>query len=317
MSLESSVQTRLKKPKKNGFLHELKINSPLFIMAAPAVLFVFINNYIPMFGLVLAFKDISFALGVFKSPWNGLKNFEFLFRSPDAWIMTRNTVGYNLIFIVLGLLIPVAFAIGLNELLSIRKSKFFQSAMLLPNFLSFVVVSYLVFALLSPQAGLFNQMLKSFGNQPISWYEDTKWWPLILVVTNVWKNTGYGTVVYLAAIAGIDPSFYEAAVIDGASKFQQIMRITLPNLKPLMTILTIMAIGRIFNSDFGLFYQVPLNSGLLSDVTKTIDVYVFNAVKSEVGLGAAAGFYQSIVGFCLVMAANLVISKIDPENKIF
>ena len=317
MSLEMSMQTKVKKPKKNGFFHELRVNAPLFIMAAPAVIFVLINNYLPMFGLVLAFKDISFALGVFKSPWNGIKNFEFLFKSPDAWIMTRNTVGYNLVFIVLGILIPVTFAVMLNELLSIKKSKFFQSAMLLPNFLSFVVVSYLVFALLSPQSGLFNQILLAFGKEPLSWYEDPKWWPLILVVTNVWKNTGYGTVVYLAAIAGIDPSFYEAAVIDGATKLQQITKITLPNLKPLMTILGIMAIGRIFNSDFGLFYQVPLNSGLLSDATKTIDVYVFNAVKSEVGLGAAAGFYQSIVGFCMVMAANWVISKVDPENKIF
>jgi len=317
MSLPAPTLAGATRKKKSGLFRELRVNAPLFVMAAPAILFVLINNYIPMLGLSLAFKNISFSLGIFKSPWNGLKNFEFLFKSPDAWIMTRNTVGYNLIFIILGLLIPVAFAIALNELRSARASKLFQSAMLLPNFLSFVVVSYLVFALLSPQAGLVNHILMALGKDPVSWYEDSTWWPLILVLTHVWKNAGYGTVVYLAAIAGIDPSYYEAAVIDGAGKWQQLLKITLPNLKPLMTILTIMAIGRIFNSDFGLFYQVPLNSGLLSDATKTIDVYVFNAVKSEVGLGAAAGFYQSVVGFVLVVFSNWFISKVDPENKIF
>ena len=316
MQIVKIAESGLGLKKKSGILYELSKNKALFLMTLPAIIFVLINNYIPMLGLVMAFKDINFAKGILGSPWNGLENFRFLFQSPDAWIITRNTIGYNLIFIILGLTIPISFAIALNEVKSAVLSKFYQATMLFPYFLSFVVVSYLVFAIFCSN-GFVNSLLASFGKETVSWYSEPKYWPFILIITNTWKVTGYGTVIYLAAIAGIDGGYYEAAVIDGANKWQQIRTITIPFLKPLMIVLTVMAIGKIFYSDFGLFFQVTRNTGLLYDATKTIDVYVYNAVSTEVSLGAAAGFYQSIVGLVLVIISNFILGKVSSENKIF
>ncbi len=304
---------------KSGFLKEVKMNKALFLMLLPGFIFIFINYYVPMFGAIIAFKNFNYADGFFKSPWAGLNNFRFLFQSSDAWVITRNTIGYNLIFIAAVLLIAVTTAIILNELRSRFAAKLYQSVIFLPYFLSWVVVAYLVYSILSPD-GLYNRtiapMLKVL---PIDWYVEPKYWVLILPVVNIWKVIGYSIVLYLAGITGIDQEFYEAAVLDGASKFQQIMRITIPFLKPLMIVTTIMALGNVFRSDFGLFYQVPRQQGMLQPTTMVLDTYIYNALiyNGDLGMSSAAGFYQSVVGFFTVLFANWFVGRVSPDNKIF
>ena len=309
------------KPKKvkNGFLHELKKNKAMFLMILPPFLFVLMNYYLPMFGIIIAFKNFNYADGFLHSPWSGLKNFEFLFKSADAWTITRNTIGYNLIFIFLGLFIAVVTALLLNEIRSKMAAKLFQSTIFLPYFLSWVVVAYLVYSILSPN-GFYNRSLAPLMNMlPIDWYTVPEKWPYIIIIVNIWKNIGYSVVIYIAGIAGIDPEYYEAALLDGASKFQQVKSITIPFLVPLMIVTTIMALGNIFRSDFGLFYQVPMQQGLLTPTTDVLDTYIYKALiyTSDLGMSSAAGFYQSVVGFFLVLFANWAVGKISPENKIF
>ena len=318
----SSIEMRTKTTvpvKRHSLGKDLRQNGPFFLMLMPAFLFVFVNNYIPMFGAVIAFKNFNYVDGFLKSPWAGLKNFEFLFKSESAWRITRNTLGYNLIFIFLGLVLAVAAALLLNELRNRRAAKVYQSIIFLPYFMSWVVVAYLVYAVLAPN-GLYNKSIAPMlGIDSIEWYTSPEYWPFILPLVNVWKNIGYGIVIYLAGITGIDQEFYEAAVLDGASKFQQIMKITIPFLVPLMIVTTLMQLGGIFRSDFGLFYQVPMQQGLLKPTTDVLDTYIYNALirTGDLGMSSAAGFYQSIVGFLLVLAANWTVGKISPENKVF
>lgn len=258
--------------------------------------------------------------GIYGSPWAGLKNFEFLFGTNEAAIIVRNTLLYNVAFIIVNMVVGIILAIFISDVVNNRMKKLYQSSILLPFLISIVVVSYIVFALLSHENGMFNKtLLPLLGLDPVQWYNDTTWWPLILIITNCWKGVGYGTLIYIAAIAGIDQSFYEAAELDGASKWQQITQITLPCLVPSIITLLIMNIGRIFYSDFGLFYQVPQNSGSLYSVTNTIDTYVYRALMSTGGIGrsSAAGLLQSVVGFTLVMVSNLVVRKASAENAIF
>ena len=293
---------------------------PFYIMMAPALIYVFINNYIPMAGIVVAFKDYKVKKGIFGSDWCGLKNFEFLFKTNDAWNITRNTILYNPAFIVLGTIFAIAVAIIFNEIQNKAAQKFYQTAILLPYLISIIVVAYLVYAFLSVNTGFINKsIIEPLGGTGVSWYDSPKYWPFILVFVNLWKGFGYNTIIYLANIVGIDRSYYEAAVVDGASKWEQIRFITLPCLKSTIIILTLMSVGRIFFSDFGLFYQVPMNSGPLIDATSTIDTYVFRGLmqRGNVGMSAAAGFYQSLVGFCLVLLANLVVRKVSKENALF
>ncbi|MCX7711795.1 MAG: ABC transporter permease subunit [Clostridia bacterium] len=304
---------------KSGFLKELSTNKALFLMILPPFILVFINYYLPMFGAIIAFKNFNYEDGFLKSPWSGLQNFEFLFKTKDAWEITRNTIGYNLAFIVLNLVIAVTVALILNELRSKFLAKFFQSVIFLPYFLSWVVVAYLVYSVLSPN-GLYNMSIAPMLNlMPIDWYTAPEYWPFILPVVNIWKNIGYGIVLYLAGITGIDPEYYEAAVLDGANKIQQIKAITIPFLVPLMIVTTLMALGNIFRSDFGLFYQVPMQQGLLQPTTGVLDTYIYNALISsgDLGMSSAAGFYQSVVGFILVLLANWGVGKISEEHKIF
>ena len=289
-------------------------------MMIPGVVYLIINNYIPMTGLFIAFKNVNFAKGIFKSDWNGLANFKFLFSTGDAWIITRNTLLYNLAFIILNIVVGVSLAIMLNEIRSARLKKFYQMTILLPQIISMVVVSYLVYALLSGESGFINNtVLPLFGKDPINWYQNKEYWPPILIFVQVWKTLGYSTLLYLASVVGIDTSLYEAAEIDGASKWQQIKCITLPLLRPTMITLTLLMIGRIFYSDFGLFYQVPLDSGPLYPVTQTIDTYVYRGLRSmgNIGMSAAAAFYQSIVGFVVVLISNLIIRKVDKDSALF
>ena len=282
---------------------------PIYVMMLPGIIYLLINNYAPMFGLVIAFKKIDWNKGILRSDWVGFDNFRYLFASSEAWIMTRNTILYNLAFIILGTIAAIAVAILLNEITSKFSVKVYQTLILLPYMISWVIGSYLIYAMLSSETGLINQVIfKALGIEPIVWYQEKKYWPFILII-----------VIYLASIVGINKEYYEAAKIDGARKWKQITNITLPLLKPTIITLIIMNIGGIFYSDFGLFYQVPRNSGALFDVTQTIDTYVYNALMQQgnIALSAAAGFYQSIVGFVLVVIANAIVRKYSKESALF
>lgn len=292
----------------------------LILIGLPGCLYLFINNYIPIMGIFIAFKNFSYAKGIWKSPWCGLSNFKFLFITDDAWIITRNTMLYNLAFIILGTVISVIAAILLNELGERLSGKIFQSTLLFPHLLSWVVVAYLVYALLGTSNGFVNNtVLAGLGKKGIDWYTLKSAWPVILLLVYIWKNAGYTAIVYMAGIAGIDQEIYEAARIDGASRLKQIISITLPLLRPTVIIMTLMSIGRIFYSDFGLFYQVPMNTGALFATTQTIDTYVYRGLMEQgnVGMSSAAGVYQSLVGFVLVVLANYIVRKKDPENALF
>jgi putative aldouronate transport system permease protein len=274
--------------------------------------------YLPMFGLILAFKDYRFDKGFFGSDWVGFSNFRFFFASETAWVVTRNTVLYNVAFILIGLVFALAFAILLTEL-SRRWLKIHQTALFLPYFLSWVVVSYITMGFFDHNQGYINQFLSGLGVEPISWYFEAAYWPMILIAVNLWKGIGFSTLVYYAGIMGIDNSYYEAAKIDGATKFQMATRITLPLLSPLVCILLILSIGSLFGADFGLFYFVTQDSSFLYPITDVINTYVYRALRTigDIGMSTAVGMYQSVVGFFLVIGANWIIKKINDENALF
>ncbi len=305
---------------RRHFWIDLKKTWPLLLMTLPGLAYLVINNYIPMAGIVIAFQKLNYAKGIFGSDWIGLDNFKFLFSTPDAWIMTRNTILYNAAFIILGTLFALALAIGMNEIKERYFARYFQGAFLLPNLISMVVVSYVVFAFLNTDTGLLNRaVLPAIGAPEANYYTRPTDWPVILLVVYLWKNTGYAAIVYLASIAGIDATLYEAARIDGAGKWDQIRLITLPLIRPTIIILTLLAVGRIMFSDFGLFYQVTMNSGALYSTTQTIDTYVYRGLiqLGNVGMSSAAGVYQSLVGFVLVLTANYLVKKISPDDAMF
>ena len=310
-------KAEVKKGKKKNALKEYW---PLYLMMLPALLYLLINNYIPMAGMVIAFKKLNFAKGIWASPWAGLKNFKFLFSSKDAWIITRNTLLYNVAFILVNMVIGIAIAILITEVKNIKLKKLYQSAILLPFLMSMVILSYIVYALLSAENGLVNNsILPLFHMDPIQWYQKPKYWPAILIIANCWKGVGYRCLIYIASLIGIDPSFYEAARLDGASKWQEITKITLPSLVPTIITLLLLSIGRIFYSDFGLFYQVPMNSGVLVSTTNVIDTYVYRALieQGNISMSSAAGVYQSLVGFCVVMLSNWIVRKVDKDQALF
>ncbi|MNQ80157.1 putative multiple-sugar transport system permease YteP [compost metagenome] len=310
----------MKKHKQSLAAKRIWKYSPLYLMMLPGLAYLLINNYLPMFGLVIAFKDINFAKGIWGSDWVGFQNFKFLFQTSDAYIITRNTLLYNAAFIVIGLVVAVAFAILLNEIRSKFASRLYQSLIILPFLISMVLVSYLVFSMLSMESGFMNKtILPLLGIDPISWYNEPKYWPVILTLVHTWKGAGYACIIYLAAIIGIDTEYYEAATLDGASKWHQIRLITIPLITPVIIMLTLLQIGRIFYSDFGLFYQVPMNAGALFNTTNVIDTYVFRGLLQlgNIGMSSAAGFYQSMVGFVLVIVSNYVVRKINKENALF
>lgn len=305
-----------KKVKKSGYFVR---TLPLYVMMLPGLIYLAINNYLPMFGLTFAFKDINYTTGVWQSPWCGLDNFGYLFRTNDAYVIFRNTVLYNVAFIVLGTVLAIAVAILLSQVRG-KMMRVYQTTILIPYLIAITVVAYLGYAFLSTDTGFINNsILAPLGIDAVSFYSNSSYWPAILIFIFLWKNFGYNTILYYATLIGIDDSYYEAAVIDGASTWQQIRHITLPCLKTTIITLTIMAIGRMFYSDFGLFYQVPMSNGLLFDATQTIDTYVFRALiqSNDVGRSSAAGFLQSILGFVLVLGANLVVRKVDKDSALF
>ena len=307
---------RIKLKRKKLFIQFL----PLYIMLIPGLVYLLLNNYLPMAGLVIAFKKIDYSKGIFGSPWVGFDNFVYLFNNPDAAKAMLNTVLYNLVFIITGNIMAITVAIALDCVKKKFLKNFSQVIILLPYLLSTVIVSYIVYAFLNPTNGFMNNtILKALGIARIKWYNEPKYWPYILTIVYLWMSTGYSSILYYSTIIGIDKSLYEAAVVDGASTWDQIVHVTLPGLKYTIITLVLLAVGRICFSDFGLFYQIPQHSGLLYSTTQTIDTFVYRALLelNDVGRSSAAGFLQSILGFILVFLANLLVAKIDKQSALF
>lgn len=300
-------------------------NWPLYLMFVPGFILTFIFCYMPMFGIIIAFKKVNLRDGILSSPWVGFDNFALMLKSANAWISIRNTLAYNAVFIFSGLLISVALAIVLSMLKNKRASKIYQTVYIMPHFLSMVIVAYLVLAFLNMESGFVNNtilpMVSGNGAEKINWYAEPGAWPFILFIVRTWKAAGYDSIVYLAAIAGIDTEMYEAARIDGATLWKQIRYITLPSLKNLMIIMTILNIGKIFTADFGLFYNVTMNSGALYPTTLVINTYVYNmmtaAGTASTGLASASAMLQSALGFVLVLTTNTIIKRIDESSALF
>ncbi|WP_128659738.1 ABC transporter permease [Paenibacillus sp. 598K] len=299
-------------------LRMMKKNAGLSMLALPGFLLIIIFNYVPLYGLLLPFKSYRYNLGIWNSPWVGFENFGFLFRGDVLYRVLRNTLLYNLTFIVLGTTLSVIVALLLYEL-SRRFVKAYQTILFIPYFISWVVAGFAFRSLFDMEYGVINRVLISMGEQPILWYSEPKYWPYIIVIAAVWKGLGYSSVIYYAALMGIDSEYYDAAKIDGASKLRQAFSISVPIIKPMIVMLVILQIGSICYSDFGLFYNVTLNSSLLYSTTDVIDTFVYRSLidLGDIGMASAAGFFQSIVGFCLVLATNTIVKKINPENSLF
>ncbi|MFD0717092.1 ABC transporter permease [Paenibacillus sp. GCM10027626] len=299
--------------------HALRFKSSLGLtmLALPAIVFIFVFYYIPLYGLVLPFKDYNFAQGFWSSSWIGLKNFEFLFNS-DLVRIVRNTVVMNALFIIINVIVEATAALLLFEL-GKRASKTYQTILFLPYFISWVVVSYALYGFLDPDLGIINKFIAAMGGEAVMFYNEPKYWMLILVFANVWKLLGYGTLMYYAALMSVDSEYYEAAKLDGASRFQQAIHISLPMIRPIIIIMVIVSIGNIFYADFGLFYTVPQDNPMLYPATDVIDTYVFRALRvlGDFGMSAAAGLFQSVCGFILVLLSNYIIGKISSDDKMF
>ena len=310
--------SRIRRPNKRRFFR--KEDWPLYVMALPTIIFLLMFCYAPMFGLVMAFQDFKVDKGFFGSQFVGLKNFEFLFSSTDAWVITRNTVCYNLVFIVVNTSLAILMSLMLSELHSGRLAKTLQTVYMLPYFLAWTVVAIVLSGFLDRGYGLVNKIIQAVGGKgKTDWYKERELWPWLFVALNAWKGVGYSTVLYLAVISGISNDYYEAAVLDGASKLQQARYITIPHLRTVMCITLIMSLGGIFRGDFGLFYSVTKDSGRLYPVSDVIDTYIYRSLTtmSNAGMTAAAGFYQSVVGFITLITANWVVTKIDSDSAMF
>lgn len=280
--------------------------------------FIFVFKYLPIFGIILAFKDFRYNKGIWGSDWSGLKNFDFIFKSGTLGRLVRNTVGLNALFIVTGMVFAVAVAIILYEIKSRRALKTYQTLILLPYFISWVIASYIVYAILNPGYGLLNGLLVSLGFDKINWYGDPGYWPWILMICNIWKTFGYSSIVYYAALVGVDSSYFEAARLDGATKLQLVRYIILPFLMPVITIQFILAVGGIMRADFGMFYQVTRDVGSLYPVTDVLDTYAYRTLteQSAIGMSSAVSFVQSVVGCILVLLTNWIVNRIEPDNAL-
>ena len=309
-------ETLVTRKKKKSFMRFL----PFYLMAIPGLVYLICNNYMPMFGILLAFKKLDITKGILGSPWAGFKNFEFLFKTKSTIRIIRNTVLYNLVFMFLGTAIAVALAILLNEVRQKKMKKFYQSMILIPYLMSWVIASYLVYAFLAQDIGIVNNsILLPLGKKAVNWYMEKKYWPYILTFCYMWKNIGYMMIIYYSSVVGLGSDYFEAAAIDGATKWQQITKITLPLIKPTIITMLVICLGRIVASDFGLFYQIPKNSGALYAVTQTIDVYVYNALmkNSDFAMSSAASVFQSIVGFIFVLVTNAIVRRRYKESALF
>lgn len=305
-----------------AFVKNVMKNKVYLLMLLPGVIWFILFSYVPMFGISVAFKDFDYAKGIFHSDWIGFKNFEFLFKAKDAFIILRNTLLYNIVWIPLTIFTAVAFAV-MYDAIGKRKvrrwAKGTQTLSLMPYFLSWIVISYFVTALLDFDKGVINKWLISLGREPVNWYFEPSKWPVILTIAHIWKGVGYSSIIYYSTIRGFSPEYYEAAWLDGANWYQQLRHITLPLLKPTITIMFILAIGSILSSDFGLFYFVPKNSGMLYSTTSTLDTYIYNGMTAggDYALTGAANFLKSVTGFVLVLVTNSIVRKISPDNSLF
>lgn len=305
--------------KRHGFIKEIKTNYIMFLMLVPALLYYVLFHYTPMVGVLLAFKRYTYSAGFLGSEWVGFENFRFLFLSGTVWNITKNTILYNIAFLSVSIFSQVAIAILISEITSKWFRKISQSLLFLPYFVSYVLLAAFVYNLFGYEHGTVNTILHLFGQKPINVYENAGAWKYILLIFNEWKGIGYGTVIYLATIAGISKEYYEAAAIDSATRWQQIKTITLPMLKPTIIIITLFALGNIMRGQFQLFYQVIGNNGQLYQATDIIDTYVFRMLTKnfDVGMGAAAGLYQSFFGLVIIVAVNTIIKRVDEENALF
>ncbi len=304
-------------PPKSQWMR-FKENAPLLLLAAPAIIYFLVFHYFPMFGLVIAFKDYSYELGIFGSHWVGFNNFKFFFLSQDAWRVTRNTVCYSITFIVMNAVCASAVALLMNEIRSRKAIKTYQTIMLLPEFLSWVVVGYISYVLLNPSLGILNQIIGFFGGEGVDWYSDPIYWPFILTIANTWKGLGMQSVIYYATLLGVDSALYEAATIDGASRMQKCWYISVPSLMPVVIIMSILAVGNIMRGDMGLYYQLSRDVGALYPATDVIDTYVYRGLRTgDIGVTSAVGFFQSFVGMFMVILTNTIVKKIEPDHAMF
>lgn len=307
---------RSKPPKKKSYL---KDDLQLLAMFSPVLILLAIFAYWPMYGLILSFKNYRVTDGIWGSKWVGLKNFEFFFTSNDLFRVLRNTLGLNFLFIFAGLAAAVGFALLMFEVKKARHVKIYQTISILPNFISWVAVSFMVYGLLEYNRGMINHIIRNLGGEGVRFYEEAGWWPMILLIVNLWHSVGMGSIIYYAALLSADQELYEAADIDGASKMQKIWYVSIPQLIPIMTIRTIMSVGNIFRSDFGMFYNVPRNIGALYKTTDVIDTYVYRALmeSGNIGMSSAVGMFQSVVCFITLLLTNKIAGKISPENTLF
>lgn len=314
-----NITANHKMGKKSVLMKKRNINWQLYVLIAPALLWIFIFSYLPMGGLIIAFKKFNYAKGIFGSPWVGLDNFAYLFESQVVTRIVRNTICYNLMFIVAGIIVALIVALMLDYLRSKILVKIFQTAYFLPYFVSWVVVGFIASLMFDYDYGVFNQIATFFGGEKVSWYQEKGMWWWILLSFNIWKNVGFQSVIYLGAIAGIPTDLYESATLDGCGGFQKIRYITLPLLRPTVIILAIMAVGGILRADFGLFYYIPNNTQALYEVTDVIDTYIFRALSTSgnLSVSSAVGFVQSVVGLLLVLLVNTVVRKIESESALF
>ncbi len=299
-----------------GFLANTWKHRAHVVLALPVFLILFFIMYVPMTGLVMAFKNYQTTLGIYKSPWNGLDSFKFLIASKKIFVtMTKNTLLYYVLFTTVGTFLNVTLAIAIDQLVFERAAKTMQTLMIIPVFISYAAVQFIVYAFISTDTGLLNKTFE----MNTRFYSTASLWPWILLIVKIWKDTGYGSVLYMSVLAGIDSALYEAAEIDGANKWQSIWHITLPSLVPMITVMLLLSVGSVMKSDTGLFYQVTRNSGVLYDTTQVIDSYVLNAIfkNSNFGFTAATSFFQSVVGLLLMLLANFLVKKIEPENALF
>ena len=305
--------------KLNGFLAEFKKNKPLFVMILPAVVLIIVMAYLPMSGLILAFKNYRFDLGVFGSDWNGIENFRYLFESGTGWLITKNTIVYNLVNLITSQLLAIIIAIFISEINKKFFKKISQSLIFLPYFISWVIVGTFVFAIFNYETGLLNSIIKALGGDPVNVYEMPGIWPVIIACFNSWKWCGYNSVIYIAAIVGVDAEIYEAASVDGANIFQRIRNITLPSIRATIITMLLLNVGRILRGDFEMFYQIVGQNGQLFNATDVIDTYVFRSLlqNSNLGMSAAASLYQSILCFVIIIVVNRIVKKVDESNALF
>lgn len=304
---------------RHTFRNDLRKNGIYLLLLLPAVVYVIIFSYIPMGGVIMAFKRYNYTKGLFASPWVGMKNFDFLMVSGKLWPLTRNTLLYNFAFITVGMVMEVGFAIIINEMRCKWFKKIFQSFIFLPYFISWVIASAVVQTMLDYDTGMIARLVKSCGIDMVNVYTNAAPWPFLLVMLRMWKGVGYGSIVYLSAIANIDTEMYEAAEVDGANSWQKVFKITIPSLMPTMVIMFLLACGQIFRGDFGMFYQLIGNNGVLLEVGDILDLYIYRAMagNANLGYGAAAGLYQSVLCFVTILLANYIVKKVQPDYTLF